>query len=92
MVTEGLSGHAYVLGIGIDILGLVEVATKDIGINCDGGGCVQVVASDHADCDAGLLALLDGILDSGLKRVCQAIEGYHCHIFCEDFDLVIDLL
>ena len=92
LVTEGLPGHACVFGIGIANLGRVEVATKDIGFNGDGGGCVQVVTGDHADSDASLVALLDGLFHSVLKGVLQAIEGHHCHVLCKEIDLVINFL
>jgi len=92
LVTEGLAGHAYVLGIGIVILGLVEVATKDIGFDGDGGGRVQVVTGDHADSDSSLFARLDGLFHSVLKGVLQAIEGHHGHVLGKDIDFLIDIL
>jgi hypothetical protein len=92
LVTEGLPGHAYVLGIGIVILGLVEVATKDVGFDGDGGGRVQVVTGDHTNSDASLFALLDGSFHSVLKGVLKAIEGHHGHVLGKDIDFLIDIL
>ena len=92
LVTEGLPGHACVFGIGIANLGRVEVATKDIGFNGDGGGCVQVVTGDHADSDASLIALNDGFFHSVLERVLQAIKGNHGHALGKYLDFLIDIL
>ena len=63
---------------------------KDTGLLGDGHGSIEVVAGDHADEDAGLLARGDGLDDIRPQRIGDADEGVQAHVLLQLFRALSD--
>jgi hypothetical protein len=62
---------------------------NNVGILCDGDGCLLDVSCDHSDYDSCLFASVDGLRDALFQRILDSCEGQNSQVFLIDFRVLV---
>lgn len=65
--------------------------SEDASFNSDGNSSIEVVTSDHANCDTSLFASNDGVRDFGSERVLETIYADQSETSLQNLDIIFNL-
>jgi hypothetical protein len=69
----------------------VEIRREDAGFLGDGSSSVELVSGHHAHGDSSALASADGLNDSVLQWIHQAVNCDHGHALGESLNFLINI-